>query len=85
MTPTDDGLAPKLAIARQLAGRLERLSVDSIWARRASGMRGSLLKAIERIENSQNAPLTETELAHLDSLLERGFQILESAARQIPG
>jgi hypothetical protein len=85
MTLTDDDLSRKLAIACRLAARLERLSVDSTWARRASGMRGSLLKAIERVENSQDTPLTEAELAHLDLLLDYGFQILESAARQIPG
>jgi hypothetical protein len=76
--------------ANQLTSRLERLSADSIWARRASGYRASLLKAIERIEelSGQSARLedpVEMELAleHLDELLEQGQQILELAARDL--
>ena len=76
--------------ARQLTSRLERLSADSIWARRASGYRASLLKTIERVEelNSQSARLEdpvelEQALEHLDGLLERGQQILELAARDL--
>jgi len=80
----------QLEHARQLTSRLERLSADSIWARRASGYRASLLKAIERIEefNSQqnhteNQAEMEQALEHLDGLLERGQQILELAARDL--
>ena len=76
--------------ARQLTSRLERLSADSIWARRASGYRASLLKTIERVEelNSQPARLEdlvarEQVLEHLDGLLQRGQQILELAARDL--
>jgi hypothetical protein len=80
----------ELEHARQLTSRLERLSADSIWARRASGYRASLLKAIERIEelnNQQNHPDNQAEmgnaLEHLDVLLQRGQQILELAARDL--
>ena len=80
----------QLEQARQLSSRLERLSADSIWARRASGYRASLLKAIERVEelNSQPARLEdlvarEQVLEHLDGLLQRGQQILELAARDL--
>jgi hypothetical protein len=80
----------QLEQARQLTSRLERLSADSIWARRASGYRASLLKAIERIEVLRSQPAcledpVEMELAleHLDELLERGQQILELAARDL--
>ena len=76
--------------ARQLTSRLEHLSADSIWARRASGYRASLLKTIERIEelNNQSARLEdpvemEQALEHLDVLLQRGQQILELAARDL--
>lgn len=73
-----------------LAERLERLSADSIWAHRSSGMRGSLLKFIEKIEHktaetdTPYASMNEAELREIKSLLERGFFILENAAREIP-
>ena len=34
--------------------RLERVSVDSYWAHRASGVRGGLLKALEKVEAGQS-------------------------------
>ena len=80
----------QLELARQLSARLERLSADSIWARRASGYRASLLKSIGRIEelkdksaNSESQVNLARELEHLDSLLQRGGQILELAARDL--
>ena len=79
MSPSD--LQPRIELAKLLAERLERLSVDSRWARRSSGMRGSLLKALEACERgdfSQDLP------ALLDQLTGRGFEILEMAAREIP-
>ena len=62
-----------------LATRLERLSVDSIWARRASGLRGSLIKAIEAVELG-----TSIKTDQLDNLIELSFEILKNAAREIP-
>ena len=62
-----------------LARRLERLSVDSIWARRASGLRGSLIKALEAVENGETLSPED-----LDRLIERSFEILRNAAREIP-
>jgi multidrug resistance efflux pump len=80
----------QLEQARQLTARLERLSADSIWARRASGYRASLLKAMSKVEvlNSQrpqpeDQAEMEQELEHLDGLLQRGQQILELAARDL--
>ena len=80
----------QLEQARQLTSRLERLSADSIWARRASGYRASLLKTIERVEklkdraaNSAGRAELEIELDHLASLLQRGYQILDLAARDL--
>jgi hypothetical protein len=80
----------QLELARQLTARLERLSADSHWARRASGYRASLLKAIGRVEAlkdlsadpASNSEL-DLELGHLDTLLERGQEILELAARDL--
>jgi len=62
-----------------LTRRLERLSVDSIWARRASGLRGSLIKALAAAE--AGAP---PSAEHLDLLIEHSFEILSRAAREIP-
>jgi len=68
-----------LDLAYRLVTRLERLSVDSSWARRASGMRGGLIKAIEEAEQGR-----EGAEVHLDLLVKRGYQIVEAAAREIP-
>ncbi len=80
----------QLEQARQLTSRLERLSADSIWARRASGYRASLLKSIEKIEelksqqnHTENPVEMEQALEHLEGLLEQGQQILELAARDL--
>ncbi len=74
-----DEQEPLLDLARRLATRLERLSVDSHWARRASGLRGGLLKAIEEAE--QGVPGADERL---QPLIRRGFEIIEAAAREIP-
>jgi hypothetical protein len=57
--------------------RLERVSVDSYWAHRASGVRGGLLRALEKVEVGQ--PVDESELKRL---MDQGFQILERAAQE---
>jgi hypothetical protein len=75
MTTTD----PRIELLRMLTRRLERLSVDSIWARRASGLRGSLIKALTAAETD-----TPPTAKHLDMLIERSFEILSKAAREIP-
>jgi hypothetical protein len=69
----------RMELIRLLTARLERLSVDSIWARRASGLRRSLVKAQEA-EDAGNTYPPE----HLDALIEHSFYILRSAAREIP-
>jgi hypothetical protein len=69
----------RVELLRLLAARLERLSVDSIWARRASGLRGSLIKALDSVDAGGKY---STE--HLDLLIERSFEILRNAAREIP-
>jgi hypothetical protein len=55
--------------------RLERVSVDSYWAHRASGVRGALLRSLER-EEAGNA-VDEDELREVMDL---AFQILIEAA-----
>ncbi|GAB4487694.1 MAG: hypothetical protein Fur0016_01280 [Anaerolineales bacterium] len=66
-------------LVRLLTARLERLSVDSIWARRASGLRRSLVKAIEAADFGIEYPPEQ-----LDVLIEHSFDILRKAAREIP-
>ena len=74
----DDGL---LELARLLSARLERLSVDSSWARRASGVRGALLKAIEAVEAGETDPVQNR--ARLERLVRQGFEMVENAAREM--
>ena len=69
----------RIELLRMLTARLERLSVDSIWARRASGLRGSLVKALESMDTTE-----PTSAENLDMLIERSFEILRNAAREIP-
>lgn len=68
-----------------LSERLERLSADSSWAHKASGLRGSLLKSIDRIETARRYHLeqSQNELDDLAELMEAGFIILENAALEI--
>ena len=60
-----------------LLERLERIPADSIWAHQASGVRGSLLRMIQQLEDGQ-----ELEDQDMNRLISHGFQILESAARE---
>lgn len=72
--------------ARLLVSRLERISADSIWARRASGLRGNLLKWIERYDQlrieKNGVCWSDQELEKLSFIIESGFKILENAARE---
>jgi hypothetical protein len=61
--------------ARLLVRRLERLSADSIWAHRASGIRASLDKAL--------ASEQEIDFETLNSLIVQGFDILHKAAQEL--
>lgn len=58
-----------------LLSRLERISVDSYWAHRASGVRGALLRALEKLENGR--PVSRSDLKRMVDL---GFAILEKAS-----
>jgi hypothetical protein len=69
----------QVEMLRLLAARLERLSVDSRWARRASGLRGNMLKILEEVDSDQ-----QVEKRRLDLLIERAFEILRNAAHEIP-
>ena len=56
-----------------LLTRLERISVDSYWAHRASGVRGALLRVLELAENG-------SQDSKPDALIAMGFEILREAA-----
>ncbi len=66
-------------MARRLVDRLERLSADSYWAHQASGIRGSLVKTLERIDQDGGDPFLLTN--RLQQLNDAGFAILVKAAR----
>ncbi len=66
-------------LLRLLARRLERLNVDSLWARRASGTRGNIIKVLAEIDAGK-----EIDSERLPPLIERAFKVLEHAAQEIP-
>lgn len=68
-----------IELLRLLAERLERLSVDSLWARRASGLRGNLIKVLEESDAGR-----EVEPERLSLLIQNAFEILKRAAQEIP-
>jgi hypothetical protein len=75
-------------LAGLLVFRLERLSADSIWSHRASGLRGELLRWLEQIEEDPyleelGAAREMSDLDHLKGLIETGFGYLESAAKEL--
>jgi hypothetical protein len=70
--------------AHLLISRLERLSADSLYAHRASGLRGTLLRYLEQAESSDQTVLNGSfSPSQIDSMLCLGFQILEKAAKEI--
>jgi hypothetical protein len=72
-------LEKQLLQAKTLVDRLARLSADSIWARRASGLRASIDKAVHQAEAGESL-----ERDHFDHLIASGFEMLEKAAQEIP-
>ena len=73
-----DGL---LNLANMLAARLGRLSADSTWSRRASGVRGALLKTIDAAE--AGGDVSGPAYRQLDLMVHYGFELLEKAAREM--
>jgi hypothetical protein len=68
-----------LQLLRLLITRLERLSVDSHWARRANGLRGNIVKILEEADSGQ-----EVSADRLELLTNAAFDILRRAAQDIP-
>lgn len=64
-------------LIRLLLPRLERISVDSYWAHRASGVRGALAKMLEEMEMG----VPPDQLALRKNIL-IGFEILKEAVEE---
>ncbi len=72
-------LTNQIQLLRLLISRLERLSVDSHLARRASGLRGNIVKVLEEFDSGK-----EISTTRLDLLIDAAFDILLRAAQDIP-
>jgi hypothetical protein len=70
---------PDVKLLRMLVKRLERLSVDSHWARRASGLRGNIIKVLNEYNSGRGV-----EPTRLSALIQHTFDILRRAAQDIP-
>ena len=68
---------PDERLIHLLLPRLERISVDSYWAHRASGVRGALTKILEQLESG--IPI---DPAALKTNVLIGFEILREAAQE---
>ena len=66
-----------LRTLRFLLSRLERISADSVVAHHASGVRGAMLRVVERLESGRPVPDPEVR-----RLVESGYQLLEKAAAE---
>jgi hypothetical protein len=62
-------------LMRMLLPRLERISVDSYWAHRASGVRGALTKLLEQMETG-----AAVDPISVKTNISIGFEILKEAA-----
>ena len=65
--------------AKILVQRLARLSADSIWSRRASGLRATIDKTIGQAEAGQ-----QVDFDYFTNLLSLGYEMLENAGKEIP-
>ena len=64
-------------LIRLLLARLERISVDSYWAHRASGVRGALTKILGQMELGE-----PVDPVSLRTNLQVGFEVLEKAVEE---
>ena len=66
-----------LRTLRFLLSRLERISADSAVAYRASGVRGAMLRVVEKIEDGR--PVSSQDVKRL---VESAYLLLQKAARE---
>jgi hypothetical protein len=71
-------LSSELKLLQLMLSRLERISVDSRLAHRASGLLGSLLTIMDNIDKRQTVSLSASE----QQVIDQGFHILERAASE---
>ena len=62
---------------RFLLTRLERISADSVVAHRASGVRGAMLRVLEKLEEGR--PVSGPVVSRL---IESGYVLLKKAAEE---
>ena len=70
-------LQANLQLIRILTDRLERISADSVWAHRASGIRGSLLRILDDGQND-NPP----DVSLIECATNMAYYILTQAAKE---
>ena len=70
-------MKPSFPILRLLLARLERVTADSVWAHRASGVRGALLKTQQDLE--EGLPVDPRQV---EREIQAGFAVLERAGRE---
>jgi len=68
---------PDLQLLRLLTERLERISADSIWAHRASGVRGALLRTLDQLQNGESP-----DQKSITNIISIAFNILAHAAKR---
>ena len=66
-----------IQVTSMLIERLEHIPTDSIWAHRASGIRGQLLRILEQMEAGQSVNLQTIQHA-----CQSAYFILNNAARE---
>ena len=60
-----------------LLARLERISADSVVAHHASGVRGAMLRVVEKLERGE--PIQGPDVKRL---IESGYSLLKKAAEE---
>jgi hypothetical protein len=67
-----------ISLISLLIARLDRISADSVWAHRASGVKGSLHKLLEKFKKEEDAK----QATEVERIINMGFFILEQAAKE---
>ena len=76
-TAYNQNMKDDLRTLRFLLSRLERISADSSVAYRASGVRGSMLRMVEKLEAGR--PVSDQ---YLRRLIESAYSLLQTAAKE---
>jgi hypothetical protein len=71
----------EVELIQLLLARLARISADSPWAYRASGLRGSLMRCLDELEAGAAAATPLPAPERLKALIAYGFEILEKVAQ----